>query len=228
MRFTMMTRPLSFGISLLGIMLSGVSPTASAHIEYALTNQGAAVTGYSSHFAGMNALSPFGLQNALDNLISPNAPIPWWSNGDSSFIFGHADANQWLTLDLGQTRSINQIGATVSPYPGDRDVWDWIQISTSTDKQTWTNWGQIGLLDGKADITQADNFLTHAIFSDVRYISYNFGATSLDYNSDGSRVVRLYANNISAIPEPQTYTMLLAGLGLMGFAFRRRKQGTSA
>ncbi|MEK7708235.1 MAG: FxDxF family PEP-CTERM protein, partial [Pseudomonadota bacterium] len=31
--------------------------------------------------------------------------------------------------------------------------------------------------------------------------------------------------NISPIPEPETYAMLLAGLGLIGFSARRRMQG---
>jgi hypothetical protein len=34
--------------------------------------------------------------------------------------------------------------------------------------------------------------------------------------------------NIAPIPEPETYAMLLAGLGLMGFVARRRKQATQA
>lgn len=33
---------------------------------------------------------------------------------------------------------------------------------------------------------------------------------------------------ISAVPEPETYAMLLAGLGLLGFAARRRKQQLTA
>jgi hypothetical protein len=32
----------------------------------------------------------------------------------------------------------------------------------------------------------------------------------------------------AAIPEPETYAMLLAGLGLLGFAARRRKQKEAA
>ena len=34
--------------------------------------------------------------------------------------------------------------------------------------------------------------------------------------------------NVAAIPEPETYAMLLAGLGLMGFVARRRKQSVVA
>ena len=52
-------------------------------------------------------------------------------------------------------------------------------------------------------------------------ISYAiFGATDA---ANGSSV---YADNftISAVPEPETYAMLLAGLGLLGFTARRRKQ----
>lgn len=35
--------------------------------------------------------------------------------------------------------------------------------------------------------------------------------------------VTVFTTQISAVPEPETYAMLLAGLGLMGFAARRRK-----
>lgn len=31
-------------------------------------------------------------------------------------------------------------------------------------------------------------------------------------------------NLVAAVPEPETYAMLMAGLGLMGFVARRRKQ----
>lgn len=33
---------------------------------------------------------------------------------------------------------------------------------------------------------------------------------------------------VAAIPEPETYAMMLAGLGLMGFMARRRKQKLAA
>ena len=34
--------------------------------------------------------------------------------------------------------------------------------------------------------------------------------------------------SVSAVPEPETYAMMLAGLGLLGFAARRRKQAVTA
>ena len=33
---------------------------------------------------------------------------------------------------------------------------------------------------------------------------------------------------VAAVPEPETYAMLFAGLGLLGFASRRRKQTLAA
>jgi len=32
---------------------------------------------------------------------------------------------------------------------------------------------------------------------------------------------------VAAVPEPETYAMLLGGLGLMGFIARRRKQAAA-
>jgi len=41
--------------------------------------------------------------------------------------------------------------------------------------------------------------------------------------ADGHYVLFRSANSVAAIPEPETYALLLAGLGLVGFAARRRK-----
>jgi len=52
-----------------------------------------------------------------------------------------------------------------------------------------------------------------------------FGIAGPDFAA-GSSIAASYSGtlNISAVPEPETYAMLLAGLGLMGFiAYRRKK-----
>jgi len=60
--------------------------------------------------------------------------------------------------------------------------------------------------------------------------SYTFlatGATKLTFTATGtsdSLGTSLDSISVTAVPEPQTYAMLLAGLGLVGFAARRRKQ----
>ncbi len=57
----------------------------------------------------------------------------------------------------------------------------------------------------------------------------------IGYNDSGGNSVSLgdwddfvIGVNVAAIPEPETYAMLLAGLGLMGFVARRRKKSVVA
>jgi len=45
----------------------------------------------------------------------------------------------------------------------------------------------------------------------------------ISYNNEQFYVSKMLVS-VNAIPEPETYAMLLAGLGLLGFAARRRKQ----
>lgn len=49
--------------------------------------------------------------------------------------------------------------------------------------------------------------------------SFNYGRDFTDNKDVGN-----YAMAVATIPEPETYVMLLAGLGLVGFIARRRKQ----
>lgn len=65
------------------------------------------------------------------------------------------------------------------------------------------------------------------------FLSFAGGATPGNYtlNMAGyklSTATASYAGNISIspVPEPETYAMLLAGLGLIGFSIRRRKNET--
>jgi hypothetical protein len=67
---------------------------------------------------------------------------------------------------------------------------------------------------------------THAIFSGVSQLYYNNGNTVLDIGNPNSTVVepRLIGvyDDVGAVPEPETYALMLAGLGVLGFVARRR------
>ena len=55
---------------------------------------------------------------------------------------------------------------------------------------------------------------------DLPHLKINF-LTGID---DGNKTGSNLSQNIPAIPEPETYAMMLAGLGLLGFVARRRRQ----
>ncbi len=62
----------------------------------------------------------------------------------------------------------------------------------------------------------------------VSFGSLFAGVTSVMWNTDFSGHSVIDDVTIGAIPEPETYEMMLAGLGLLGFAARRRKLQAAA
>ncbi len=69
-----------------------------------------------------------------------------------------------------------------------------------------------------------DDFATGQGEAASGYVDYiRFWDTALS----GAQVESLGAPTVSAVPEPETYAMMLAGLGLLGFAARRRKQNSA-
>lgn len=71
------------------------------------------------------------------------------------------------------------------------------------------------LTDGETVNWVANNMGTFSSFSDGQLALHMQGITSYPGTSS--------AWYISPVPEPETYAMLLVGLGLMGFSARRRK-----
>jgi PEP-CTERM motif len=71
-------------------------------------------------------------------------------------------------------------------------------------------------------VDSADTFSTFAL----NFIPVSNGLYGLAYlNVGGDNVGALLDNvSVSAIPEPETYAMLLAGMGLVGFISRRRRK----
>ena len=51
-----------------------------------------------------------------------------------------------------------------------------------------------------------------------------FGAASFTFNSNGVLTYTVGTAPVLAVPEPESYAMMLAGLGLMGFIARRRSK----
>ena len=203
-----------------------------------MLSEGAKVISWSSFYSERISPVNWGLGTAVDNLLSPTK-TPWSGNGEAAFIFGFNDSNQKLTIDLGQVRNLDQIGADVSFYPQDREVWDYFEVRVSLDNVTYTPWGLIGAKDGIPDITTPSLFINQPLQSaryislfinqplqSARYIEYGFGAHSFfDYDtvSNGSRVMTLYANRSdepsASVPEPASVLGVLA-FGILGIGLQ--------
>jgi hypothetical protein len=201
------------------------APAGAAPVNYALLTQGASLISSSSQYDG-GCCPVIDSQIARDNLLRP-VKQPWLVNGESGFIFNESDRDQRITLDLGTERMVGAIGAEVIPFPGDREVWDYIQIYTSTDNLSYSLWGQIGVIDGVqdgiGDISQAFNILAQPSQAAVRFIEYRFGPNSGDWDDGGSRVQTLFAYDIKPVPLPAGLPLFGAGLALLGFC--RSRQG---
>lgn len=76
--------------------------------------------------------------------------------------------------------------------------------------------------------TNPDNFVhaaIHSLGNNVVSIGFEdlFGGGDKDYNDVIFSVTNAVATNVASVPEPQTFAMLIAGLGALLVASRRRK-----
>jgi hypothetical protein len=71
-------------------------------------------------------------------------------------------------------------------------------------------------------------FSNLSLGSNISYSSVNYVGFGRDQNLvAGSSVSNFSLATVAAVPEPETYTMMMAGLALIGFAARCRKSGSS-
>jgi hypothetical protein len=128
-----------------------------------------------------------------------------------------------------------QLAIDTTGMNGIQLVFDWkpLSASSSDDKlfaaycvgsscSNWTNLPESGL--GGSDWTVNQTFdLTGAGNSSQLKIRF---WTDVSDSDEGALIdnVRVLGTAVSPVPEPEIYAMLAAGLGLMGFVARRRRQ----
>jgi hypothetical protein len=202
--------------SLNGVLLSSgqtLTATGSAVVEGNFTNQGTvngpSESGQFLTFAdGVNGAGNFSGNTRFSGVFAPgNSPAVVTFAGNTVL-----DASSITEMEL---------GGTIAGSGYDKIVVD----------------GLLTLGGGRLDVLYWEGFSAAAgnVFDlfDWGSLAGTFGSISLPTLTAGLSwdISRLYADGTvsvigvaAPIPEPETYAMLLAGLGLLGFEARRRKQ----
>lgn len=175
-------------------------------------------------------------------LMASGAPAAAGTLTFQGVTFESSFAGNVLTIEID---AVGRTGDWASAVSMDtiaiKDVGTYSFVSLSGPGGAWTYSGNelnasgcAGGLSGNACFSHApvalgDDMIFNFTFSggplnlDVPHLKVHF----LDANGD--KQGSLLSQNITTpIPEPETYAMLLAGLGLLGFAARRRKQKEAA
>lgn len=115
--------------------------------------------------------------------------------------------------------------ALISVEYADGSTGSFTFTSTGINTATWTGSGSFVNLSSSSLDSGAvwsisnpfgDKLVSYIGFSAVKGVCGSAGGTC-DNQTDYTLI------SVSAVPEPETYAMMLAGLGLMGFTARRRK-----
>lgn len=102
----------------------------------------------------------------------------------------------------------------------------------SGDRFDVTNFGaSLGLTSLPGSVGDQINANYDAAFADSRWSSVSFLLAPGSYSISGTTVLSPFGGGgaavrlaVAAVPEPSTYAMLLAGLGMLGLIVRRRAQ----
>jgi hypothetical protein len=134
------------------------------------------------------------------------------------------DGQQFVELDTTQNSAMSQLLNTTAGMAYDLSFWYSPRINTgnTNDIQAFWNGVQLGstLTGSNPDGVHHWAQYTFSVIGHGQD-TLSFAAAGANDSYGGS----LDAVSLSPVPEPETYAMLLAGLGLVGFIARRRTLG---
>lgn len=205
-----------FAMMLFGVVALPLSSHA-AYIDYAHLDYGASIYDYSSGLDDFQAIVPADPRDVIGGSFSA-----YHSGETGNFIFDIGDMDQYIIVDLGAVRTIDRVGGSWSPYPFDREVWDYFGVSLALDPSDFALVGSVGAKnDGVVDVFTSPTYFDLDTAIAARYVLYEFGQSSYDWGG-GSRVLDVYAMETVPVPEPAAI-LLFAG-GLAGLVASRKSR----
>lgn len=168
------------------------------------------------------ALTNDGTGSGTSGAFFTNAPTPGSSNplaGTVMFVDA-ASGSAVMNLSAGATHPFTGFEGRVSfDYASTVDAFNLVQVYAGLNG-TGKRLAKISLSEN-----QIDSGCSSSSFCNWQNVSVSFNGTahSLVFASNGGNIA--YDNiSISAVPEPETYLLLVAGLFTVGFVARRRRQ----
>lgn len=224
----MITRKSAAQLLQLGAMAAAFALSGAAHATTNLSNEytvtattsAAGVNTWTFAYSVLNNNQGIGGQTGLDGftifvpvsatLVGSSAPAPFngapgfWSQGSSS------------SLDLGGNGSQNLVA------PSGYAAYTWWGQNTES---VYTPGSTANFSITLANVAVGSNTVGVST-----YFGYGAATAQSATNQYGnySTFTGTFASPVAAVPEPATYAMMLAGLGLVGFMARRRKSGKQA
>lgn len=168
-----------------------------------------------------------------DFALDPFAHLTTTDNGDGIWTFT-LSINNNLFSSFGINAYLQAINFDFSPDPSPQPKSIFVESNVGGTTAAWSFVGSG--TGGYADIDFGTGFGANSSnrLSQNDYVTWN--VTGLGTSSLTNMYVRIkgidggymanYMPLTAVVPEPETYAMLLAGLGLIGFTARRRKQNT--
>lgn len=200
--------------------LASISVQAADILGLNNTGAGFAAGTQDTNYAvsGTSAVGPYGY-------VSANGSFPlagnWLANDATS---------SWLTLTSDQGQSFDPISDGTYTWTTTFDLTGYDATTASFNGRFLADNSIIATLNGN-QIGTVDSFTTWGSFSatassfvaGVNTLSFVLTNTALSSGNPAGLRVEFLSSNVAAVPEADTYALMLAGLGLMGFVARRKK-----
>ncbi len=183
--------------------------------DFEMSNVAVGAFKYSNGFGGSTAV--------IDSWITQNA---LGVNNQSASWGGSASAVVFLQVHPTFGQNLPQISQSFSSTGG--------IFSISFDLAQRQGYGDVGYVDVTFDGQSVANmlnpigtsltkysFTTSSLINGIHTLSFNGNNPS--FGNDASTFLDNVTVSVVAVPEPETYGMLLAGLGMLGVIARRRK-----